>query len=882
MYARYVPPPKGVAQIPDLVQTVETPLNIVSSTTPSTTPNTPSNTPSNPPVKSQPTAYARYIPPPKPANTQPPNYFQPSQHVHFQEENNGNEPPPKKAKLMGESDVAKESKKKSKKAKQSKELQIATEDTEESANQIKSNENEIPIESNAAPERGGVEQHIPVEQPELPDQARKEKKSKKKERKKEKSKTYEEVDDETPIRHKAVLERAAKSIRPPELQSAADQHEHEDVVMQDAPDANGGNRIEGDDNTMNVDAKALEVHGLEPLPQPHPVASDATKPAYETLPSWLAKPIRVSPQATAPFAGFGLSPELGITSEVAERLATNGYKQAFAIQTAAIPLLLPHHDKKMHGDLLVSAATGSGKTLAYALPLVRDLSQGNRHLTRLRAVIVVPTRELVKQVQQVCEQCANVFALNGTKRRVRVGISMGSQAIDQEQAALVEREEEYDPEEFAKRSKRIASQNGYGSDGESDKGYNTEDEERATIQKKEDKIQTLPDHVIKYKSKVDILICTPGRLVEHIKYTPGFSLDLVRWLVVDEADKLLGQNFQQWLDIVIPRLQSKNNLRNHKQSNLSGVRKVILSATMTKDLDRLEGLKLCWPRLIVLEGSGITEEAEATISQADLALPEALEEAALKVSDPNLKPLFLLDLLQSDYTLGHINHGRPRDNIPDDETSSSESDSDSASDSDSDSDTGADADADRSFKTPNIVGANNNTPSVLIFTKSNETALRLSRLLSLLSPTLGALIGTLTSTTQYVARRRTIRSFLAGKLRILVASDLVARGIDLPTLDHVINYDMPSSIASYIHRVGRTARAGKAGKAWTLFTNPEARWFWNEVASETVIQRSRKVERIRVTEEKEDEFERKVAAYDSALKKLGEEASEWKSRARHS
>ncbi|OTB14882.1 hypothetical protein K445DRAFT_318792 [Daldinia sp. EC12] len=852
MYARYVPPPKGIAKSPEPPQAIEIP--------------------SHPPVKSQPTAYARYIPPSKPTNGQS-NPLQPSQHVHFQEDDNGNEPPTKKAKLMSEGDVTKEIKKKTKKAKHSKEPQTATEVAEEQTSETKSDKNDLPIELNAL-EQGEAQQKVPEDQSELPDQARKEKKSKKKLKKKENHETHEEVEDETPIRHKAVLERAAKSIRPPEQQSIAEQHE--DVVMQDAPDANDGHQIEGDDNPMNVDANVPEVHGLEPLPQPQPVVSDATRPAYETLPSWLAKPIRVSPQATAPFTEFGLSPELGITSEVAERLAANGYKQAFAIQTAAIPLLLPHHDKKMHGDLLISAATGSGKTLAYALPLVRDLSQGNRHLTRLRAVVVVPTRELVKQVQQVCEQCANVFGLNGTKRRVRVGISMGSQSLDQEQAALIEREEEYDPEAFAKRSRRLASQSCYGSDDENDKGYDTEDEERSSIKKKEDKIQALPDHVIAYKSKVDVLICTPGRLVEHIKYTPGFSLDFVRWLVVDEADKLLGQNFQQWLDIVIPRLQSDNNSRNHKQSNLSGVRKVILSATMTKDLDRLEGLKLRWPKLVILEGSGITEEAEATISQADLALPEALEEAALKVSDPNLKPLFLLDLLQSNYILGHITRDGSRDDISDDETSSS------GSDSDSDSDSESDAGANRAFRPSNVVGANTNTPSVLIFTKSNETALRLSRLLSLLSPTLGALIGTLTSTTQYVARRRTIRSFLAGKLRILVASDLVARGIDLPTLDHVINYDMPSSIASYIHRVGRTARAGKAGKAWTLFTNPEARWFWNEVASEAVIQRSRKVERIRVTEEKEDAFERKVAAYDSALKKLGEEASEWKSRSRQS
>jgi ATP-dependent RNA helicase DDX51/DBP6 len=109
-------------------------------------------------------------------------------------------------------------------------------------------------------------------------------------------------------------------------------------------------------------------------------------------------------------------------------------------------------------------------------------------------------------------------------------------------------------------------------------------------------------------------------------------------------------------------------------------------------------------------------------------------------------------------------------------------------------------------------------------------------------------------------------------LRILVASDLVARGIDLPSLDHVINYDMPTSVASYVHRVGRTARAGRSGKAWTLFTVPEARWFWKEVAEGSIVGRSGKVERVRITEEKEDAFQGKVDMYEKALQKLGEEA----------
>ena len=652
----------------------------------------------------------------------------------------------------------------------------------------------------------------------------------------------------------------------------------------------------------------VELHGLEPLPQPEPVPTDTTKPTYETLPAWLAEPIRVSPQATASFTDFGLTPELGIGAEITAKLSQKGYSQAFAIQTAVIPQLLPHNCKTMQGDILVSAATGSGKTLAYALPLIRDLSYSNRHLTRLRALIVLPTRELVRQAQQVFEDCAGAFALDGLRRRVRVGTAMGSQTLQKEQATLIEREERYDPAAYVQRVKRLKAVS--DEDEEEEEGYNTEDEEKADIRRREDRIPTLPDHVVEYKSKVDILICTPGRLVEHINYTPGFSLDYVRWLVVDEADKLLSQDFQQWLDVVIPRLEKDNirGARNHKQSNLSGVRKVILSATMTRDLDRLGGLKLRRPKLIVLEGTGMEDAADADINGAEHVLPDLLEEAALKVSDPNLKPLFLLDLLQSPFVLGNHIPKLAEANQSDHETSSSGSSTtfssgsdteDSTSDSDSASDTSSVSNSkmaasrqqpsSSSSLTPSTTKAKSNVhmPSVLIFTKSNETAVRLSRLLALMSPALGTpLTGTLTSTTPYARRRATLRAFAAGRSRVLVASDLVARGLDLPRLDHVVNYDMPASAAAYVHRVGRTARAGRPGSAWTLFTDPEARWFWRDVAGAEggpgrgLIRRAGQVRRIRVTEEKSDKdaFEGKVRRYEDALERLGREAGEARRR----
>jgi superfamily II DNA/RNA helicase len=60
-------------------------------------------------------------------------------------------------------------------------------------------------------------------------------------------------------------------------------------------------------------------------------------------------------------------------------------------------------------------------------------------------------------------------------------------------------------------------------------------------------------------------------------------------------------------------------------------------------------------------------------------------------------------------------------------------------------------------------------------------------------------------------------------LTSLICSDLIARGIDLPSVSHVISYDAPVDMRKYVHRVGRTARAGKEGTAWTLVEKQEVR-----------------------------------------------------------
>jgi ATP-dependent RNA helicase RhlE len=85
------------------------------------------------------------------------------------------------------------------------------------------------------------------------------------------------------------------------------------------------------------------------------------------------------------------------------------------------------------------------------------------------------------------------------------------------------------------------------------------------------------------------------------------------------------------------------------------------------------------------------------------------------------------------------------------------------------------------------------------------------------------------------ARQRALADFTAGKLRILVATDIAARGIDIDGITHVINYELPNVPESYVHRIGRTARAGADGVALS-FCDVEEREYLRDI--ERLIRRS--------------------------------------------
>jgi ATP-dependent RNA helicase RhlE len=115
-----------------------------------------------------------------------------------------------------------------------------------------------------------------------------------------------------------------------------------------------------------------------------------------------------------------------------------------------------------------------------------------------------------------------------------------------------------------------------------------------------------------------------------------------------------------------------------------------------------------------------------------------------------------------------------------------------------------------------LIGSNN-YPQVLVFTRTKAAADEVSEYLR----ASGLECATIHGDKKHVARDRALSEFREGKIKILVATDIAARGLDIEDLGVVINYDIPHIASDYIHRIGRTGRAGKEGVAITLLSTLE-------------------------------------------------------------
>jgi len=115
--------------------------------------------------------------------------------------------------------------------------------------------------------------------------------------------------------------------------------------------------------------------------------------------------------------------------------------------------------------------------------------------------------------------------------------------------------------------------------------------------------------------------------------------------------------------------------------------------------------------------------------------------------------------------------------------------------------------------------------SILVFVKTKKNADRMVKRLKEEDHSADAIHGDLRQS----KRDRVINAFRKGVKRIMVATDVAARGLDIPLIQHVINYDLPQVPEDYIHRIGRTARAGSAGSALTFLTRDD-RSMWNSIS----------------------------------------------------
>ena len=230
--------------------------------------------------------------------------------------------------------------------------------------------------------------------------------------------------------------------------------------------------------------------------------------------------------------------------------------------------------------------------------------------------------------------------------------------------------------------------------------------------------------VSKIRSGIDILIATPGRLLD-LENQRLLSLRNVEILVLDEADRMLDMGFQRDINKIM-------NLLPSKRQNL------LFSATFSKEIKRL--------------AKGILNDPAMVETSPQNTTVEAIVQYVYNV-DKNKKSSLIIQLIKE-----------------------------------------------------------GNWKQVLVFTRTKHGANNLCKKMIKADISAAAIHGNKSQG----ARTRALAGFKDGSVEILVATDIAARGLDIPLLPHVINFELPNIPEDYVHRIGRTGRAGAKGEAISL------------------------------------------------------------------
>uniref|UniRef100_A0A8C4VMK9 Probable ATP-dependent RNA helicase DDX47 n=2 Tax=Gopherus evgoodei TaxID=1825980 RepID=A0A8C4VMK9_9SAUR len=234
--------------------------------------------------------------------------------------------------------------------------------------------------------------------------------------------------------------------------------------------------------------------------------------------------------------------------------------------------------------------------------------------------------------------------------------------------------------------------------------------------------------------KPHVIIATPGRLIDHLENTKGFNLRALKYLVMDEADRILNMDFETEVDKILKVIP-----RDRKT--------FLFSATMTKKVQKLQRAALKNPVKCAVSSKYQTVEK---LQQHYIFIPSRFKDSYL---------VYILNELAGN--------------------------------------------------------------SFMIFCSTCNNTQRTALLLRNLGFTAISLHGQMSQN----KRLGSLNKFKAKSRSILLATDVASRGLDVPHVDVVINFDIPTHSKDYIHRVGRTARAGRSGKSITFVTQYDVELF---------------------------------------------------------
>lgn len=225
------------------------------------------------------------------------------------------------------------------------------------------------------------------------------------------------------------------------------------------------------------------------------------------------------------------------------------------------------------------------------------------------------------------------------------------------------------------------------------------------------------------KTRPDVVIATPGRLIDHIRNSPSFSVDDVEIVIMDEADRMLEEGFEKEMQEIVELLPRKRQT-------------MLFSATMNSSIKQLIAWSLQKPVRIMIDppktaASGLVQEFVRIRKREELK--PALLYSILSRFDPKQR--------------------------------------------------------------------------VIVFVSTKDMCHKLRIKLGLLGLRVGELHGGLSQE----QRLKSVTLFKNSTVPVLLCTDLAARGLDIPKIEVVVNFDMPKTHEIYLHRVGRTARAGREG-----------------------------------------------------------------------